>query len=129
MCIASPIFYNKFRVETIDAGVLGTKNLLELAREKKTESFLFFSSSEVYGNPDAIHVPTKEEYNGNVSTTGPRAVYNESKRFGETVVATYLRTTNDIRLCGILRKLKIVTSVKILQNLSEFYWAMEIFFL
>ncbi len=87
--IASPIFYNKFRIETIDAGVLGTKNLLELAREKKTESFLFFSSSEVYGNPDAIHVPTKEEYNGNVSCIGPRACYDEPKRLGETLCMTY----------------------------------------
>jgi nucleoside-diphosphate-sugar epimerase/SAM-dependent methyltransferase len=92
--IASPIFYNKFRVETIDAGVLGTKNLLELAREKNTESFLFFSSSEVYGNPDPAHVPTKEEYNGNVSCTGPRACYDEPKRLGETLCMTYADVYN-----------------------------------
>ena len=92
--IASPIFYNKFRVETIDAGVLGTKNLLELAREKNTESFLFFSSSEVYGNPDSTHIPTKEEYNGNVSCIGPRACYDEPKRLGETLCMTYADVYN-----------------------------------
>ncbi len=92
--IASPIFYNKFRVETIDAGVLGTKNLLELAREKNTESFLFFSSSEVYGNPDSAHIPTKEEYNGNVSCIGPRACYDEPKRLGETLCMTYADVYN-----------------------------------
>lgn len=92
--IASPIFYNKFRIETIDAGVLGTKNLLELAREKNTESFLFFSSSEVYGNPDAAHIPTKEDYNGNVSCIGPRACYDEPKRVGETLCMTYADVFN-----------------------------------
>ena len=92
--IASPVFYNKFRVETIDAGVLGTKNLLELAREKNTESFLFFSSSEVYGNPDSAHIPTKEEYNGNVSCIGPRACYDEPKRLGETLCMTYADVYN-----------------------------------
>lgn len=92
--IASPIFYNKFRVETIDAGVLGTKNLLELAREKNTESFLFFSSSEIYGNPDTTHIPTKEDYNGNVSCIGPRACYDEPKRLGETLCMTYADVYN-----------------------------------
>ncbi len=92
--IASPVFYNKFRVETIDAGVLGTKNLLELAREKNVESFLFFSSSEVYGNPDSEHIPTKEEYNGNVSCVGPRACYDEPKRLGETLCMTYADVYN-----------------------------------
>ena len=92
--IASPIFYNKFRMETIDAGVLGTKNLLELAREKNVESFLFFSSSEVYGNPDQAHIPTKEDYNGNVSCIGPRACYDEPKRIGETLCMTYAEIYN-----------------------------------
>lgn len=92
--IASPIFYNKFRVETIDAGVLGTKNLLELAREKNVESFLFFSSSEVYGNPHPDFIPTKEDYNGNVSCIGPRACYDEPKRLGETLCMTYADVYN-----------------------------------
>lgn len=87
--ISSPIFYNKFRLETIDVGIAGTRNLLEIAREKKVKGFLFFSSSEVYGNPDPKFIPTPESYNGNVSCTGPRACYDEPKRVGETLCMTY----------------------------------------
>ncbi|HRY85639.1 MAG TPA: NAD-dependent epimerase/dehydratase family protein, partial [Candidatus Omnitrophota bacterium] len=87
--IASPVYYTKFPVETMDVGTIGTRNMLELAREKKVKSFLFTSSSEVYGDPDNKHVPTIEEYRGNVSVTGPRACYDESKRFGETMCETF----------------------------------------
>lgn len=87
--IASPVYYTKFPVETMDVGTIGTRNMLELAREKKVKSFLFTSSSEVYGDPDAKHVPTAEEYRGNVSIIGPRACYDESKRFGETMCVTF----------------------------------------
>ena len=87
--IASPRFYRKFRIETIDVGVLGTKNMLELAREKNTKSMMFFSSSEIYGDPDPRFVPTPETYFGNVSCTGPRANYDESKRLGETLCVNY----------------------------------------
>ena len=87
--IASPVFYNKFRLETIDVGFLGTRNLLEIAKEKNVKSFLFFSSSEVYGNPDPKFIPTPEEYLGNVSCTGPRACYDEPKRIGETLCMAY----------------------------------------
>ena len=62
--IASPMFYNKYRLETIDVGFLGTKNMLNLARDKKVKSFLFFSSSEIYGNPDPKFIPTPETYLG-----------------------------------------------------------------
>lgn len=87
--IASPVYYTKFPVETMDVGTIGTRNMLELAREKNVKSFIFMSSSEVYGDPDNAHVPTKENYNGNVSIIGPRACYDESKRFGETMCITY----------------------------------------
>lgn len=87
--IAAPIFYNKYRLETIDAGFLGTKNMLELAKEKKINSFLFFSSSEVYGDPDPKFVPTPETYAGNVSCIGARSFYDEPKRIGETLSVTY----------------------------------------
>ncbi len=87
--IASPVYYTKFPIETMDVGTIGTRNMLELAREKKVKSFLFTSSSEVYGDPDNKHVPTREEYRGNVSVTGPRACYDESKRFGETMCETF----------------------------------------
>ena len=87
--IASPKFYRKFIIETIDVGVFGTKNMLELAKEKNVKSMLYFSSSEVYGDPDPQFVPTPETYNGNVSCTGPRANYDESKRLGETLCVSY----------------------------------------
>src|SRR3989338_1561089 len=92
--IASPKFYRKFKIETIDVGVLGTKNMLELAKEKKVRSMVFFSSSEVYGDPDPRFVPTPETYNGNVSCIGPRSNYDESKRLGETMCIAYYQTHN-----------------------------------
>lgn len=92
--IASPKFYREYKIETIDVATSGTKNMLELAREKKSRSMLFFSSSEVYGDPDPQHIPTDENYNGNVSCIGPRANYDESKRLGETLCVVYHETYN-----------------------------------
>jgi UDP-glucuronate decarboxylase len=90
--IASPVYYTRFPIETMDVGTLGTRNMLELAKEKNVKSFLFTSSSEVYGDPDSRFVPTPETYYGNVSILGPRACYDESKRFGETMCITFHRT-------------------------------------
>ena len=87
--IGSPKFYRIYKLETIDVGVLGTSNALKLAQEKGVESFMFLSSSEIYGDPDPKYVPTPETYNGNVSCTGPRANYDESKRLGETLCVVY----------------------------------------
>lgn len=87
--IASPVHYGKYPLETIDSAVSGTKNMLELAKLKKVKSFLFFSSSEIYGNPPKDKIPTSEDFNGNVSSIGPRACYDESKRLGETLCMTY----------------------------------------
>lgn len=92
--IASPVYYTKYPIETMDVGTLGTRNMLELAKKKRVKSFLFASSSEVYGDPDNAHVPTPESYNGNVSTTGARACYDESKRFGETLCVNFWRIFN-----------------------------------
>lgn len=86
--IGSPSIYRANPLQVIAANVQGTWNLLEAAR-KGARGMLSFSSSEVYGDP-AI-VPTPETYNGNVSFTGPRACYDESKRLGETLCATYFR--------------------------------------
>lgn len=83
--IASPTFYRRYPIETIDANVTGLRRLLEFYRGKNLAGFLFFSTSEIYGDPPADKVPTDENYNGNVSCTGPRACYDESKRFGETL--------------------------------------------
>ncbi len=87
--IASPFYYAKFPIETMEVATVGTKNLLTLALEKQVEGFLFFSSSEVYGDPDCKHVPTNESYSGNVSCVGSRACYDESKRLGETICKVF----------------------------------------
>ena len=92
--IASPKFYRKYKIETIDVATLGTKNMLELAMKKRPESVLFFSSSEVYGDPDPKFVPTPETYVGRVSCTGPRSNYDESKRLGETMCIAYFQEHN-----------------------------------
>jgi len=87
--IASPTYYRKYPIETIEVNVWGLKNLLDIAKEKNLKSMLYLSSSEIYGNPDEEHIPTSETYNGNVSCIGPRACYDESKRLGETLCINY----------------------------------------
>jgi len=87
--IASPMYYRRFPLETIDVATLGTRSMLDLARKSKSQGLVYFSSSEIYGDPDPAHVPTSEDYNGNVSSIGPRACYDESKRLGETLCAVY----------------------------------------
>lgn len=87
--IASPFYYKKFPIETIEVAVNGTKNLLEFARKNKIISMIYFSSSEIYGDPTKEFIPTNEKYCGNVSPIGPRACYDESKRLGETLAITY----------------------------------------
>jgi UDP-glucuronate decarboxylase len=89
--IASPVWYRKHPLETIDVNVAGTRRLLDLAREHEVESFVYLSSSEVYGDPPPERVPTREDYRGHVSATGPRAPYDESKRLAETLCMTYFR--------------------------------------
>lgn len=92
--IASPIFYRKFPIETIDGMVLGLSNLLKFSVDNPVKSFLYFSSSEMYGNPHPDAVPTPETYYGNVSATGPRSCYDESKRMGEAMCVAYHRIHN-----------------------------------
>lgn len=87
--LASPYYYMKYPLETIESAVIGAKNLLELARISKSRSFLFFSSSEIYGNPHPESIPTPEDYIGRVSSIGPRACYDESKRLSETLCTIY----------------------------------------
>jgi UDP-glucuronate decarboxylase len=86
--IASPFYYRKFPLETLEVSTTGTKNLLNLARDHGAK-IIFFSSSEIYGDPDPKYVPTPESYRGNVSCLGPRACYDESKRLGETLCRIY----------------------------------------
>ncbi len=84
----SPRSYLQLPLETAAVNTAGTRRLLERARRDGAR-FLFASTSEIYGDPE-VH-PQPETYRGNVSTTGPRAVYDEAKRFGETLVAAYHR--------------------------------------
>lgn len=94
--IASPVYYRKYPLQTIDANINGLRNLLEYCLRQResgrpVEGMLFYSSSEIYGDPAPEAIPTPEDYRGNVSCTGPRACYDESKRFGETLCVTYAR--------------------------------------
>jgi len=90
--IASPPTYRKFPIKTVDVNYQGTKNLLEIAKEKKIKSMLLLSSSEIYGDPEIF--PTPESYVGKVSCTGPRACYDESKRLAETISILYFQQYN-----------------------------------
>ncbi|MCI1685862.1 MAG: NAD-dependent epimerase/dehydratase family protein [Prevotella sp.] len=92
--IASPVFYRKYPIETLDANVWGLRALLDFYKDKPIKGFLFYSSSELYGNPDAAHVPTSEDYYGYVCATGPRSCYDESKRFGETMCMLFAQRYN-----------------------------------
>lgn len=83
---ASPIDYLKMPIQTLKVGSLGTHNLLGLAKEKKAR-ILVASTSEVYGDPN-VH-PQPEEYWGNVNPVGPRGVYDEAKRFLESITMAY----------------------------------------
>lgn len=92
--IASPIVYRKFPLETIDANVGGTRRVLELARENPVQGMIAMSTSEIYGDPDPAAIPTSEDYRGFVSCTGPRSVYDESKRMMETLCGVYFTQFN-----------------------------------
>lgn len=93
--IASPIVYRKYPLETIDANVTGLRRFLDHASgQKNIKGMLFFSTSEIYGDPTPDAIPTPETYRGFVSCTGPRACYDESKRLGETLCVTFAGTRN-----------------------------------
>ncbi|WP_338791041.1 UDP-glucuronic acid decarboxylase family protein (plasmid) [Bernardetia sp. Wsw4-3y2] len=83
---ASPIDYLKMPIQTLKVGALGTHNLLGLAKAKKAR-ILVASTSEIYGDPE-VH-PQTEEYWGNVNSVGPRGVYDEAKRFLESITMAY----------------------------------------
>lgn len=92
--IASPPIYRKYPIKTIDANINGLRNLLDhsvaqAGRGSPIEGFLFFSSSEIYGDPTPEWIPTPEYFRGLVSCTGPRSCYDESKRFGETLCVVF----------------------------------------
>jgi len=94
--IASPTYYRRHPIETMDTNINGLRHLLEYARSRlattdPVKGFLYYSSSEIYGDPLPGNIPTPEDYRGNVSCTGPRACYDESKRYGETLCVNFAR--------------------------------------
>jgi len=98
-CPASPIHYQYNAIKTIKASVLGTINMLGMAKRVKAR-ILFASTSEVYGDP-VVH-PQKEDYWGNVNTIGIRSCYDEGKRVAETLMMDYYRQNNvDIKIVRI----------------------------
>ena len=86
---ASPVDYMRHPLETLAVGSYGTQRMLELAKAKQAR-FIMASTSEIYGDP-LIH-PQPESYYGNVNTIGPRSVYDEAKRFAESLTMAYHRT-------------------------------------
>jgi len=98
-CPASPIHYQYNPVKTIKTSILGTINMLGIAKRVKAR-MLLASTSEVYGDP-AVH-PQKEDYWGNVNTIGIRSCYDEGKRVAETLMMDYHRQNCvDIRIVRI----------------------------
>jgi nucleoside-diphosphate-sugar epimerase len=83
---ASPLAYQRYPIETLRVNSEGTRHLLELASGHGAR-FLYASTSEVYGDP--LEHPQGEEYRGNVSTVGPRSMYDEAKRYGEALTVAY----------------------------------------
>jgi dTDP-glucose 4,6-dehydratase len=84
--LASPVFYQDQPIKTLKVGALGTHKTLGVAKEKEA-SYLFASTSEVYGDPEVN--PQPEDYRGNVDPYGPRSCYDESKRYGESLIRAY----------------------------------------
>lgn len=95
---ASPPGYQGLPIETLRVNSEGTRHLLDLA-VRSGGRFLYASTSEVYGDP-LVH-PQPETYRGNVSTTGPRSMYDEAKRFGEAMIAAYVLRGANARIVRI----------------------------
>ena len=120
--IASPYYYRAYPLETLEVAINGTQNMLKLA-ELKSARLIFFSSSEIYGDPDSKNIPTKESYKGNVSCIGPRACYDESKRVGETLCNIYHNlkgvSTNTIRPFNVFGPGMQETDYRVLPNFTS----------
>jgi dTDP-glucose 4,6-dehydratase len=98
-CPASPVDYLNFPIQTLKVDSVGTMHTLGLAKEKKAR-YVFASTSEIYGDPE-VH-PQPETYWGNVNSIGVRSVYDEAKRFSESMAMAYHRTHDvDVRIVRI----------------------------
>lgn len=99
----SPKYYGTDPVGTLSANTIGTFNVLTFAVEKKVESFVFFSSSGVYGQVDNCNIPTKEEQYGFIDIANVRSCYSESKRMGEVMCVSFYKqyglNTKIVRPC------------------------------
>ncbi len=91
--IPSPVYYKRYPLKTIYLNSELSRELLELSKKNKSK-FIYFSSSEIYGNPPKNKIPTDENFNGNVSSIGDRSCYDESKRMGETFTYIYKNKFN-----------------------------------
>ncbi len=120
--IASPYYYRAYPLETLEVAITGTRRMLELA-DKHDARLTFFSSSEIYGDPDAKNVPIAESYRGNVSCQGPRACYDESKRVGETLCYIFHNSngthTNTIRPFNVFGPGMQETDYRVLPNFAS----------
>ena len=120
--IATPSIYKKYPLETLDTSFIGLKNCLDSIKNKRT-NFLYFSSSEIYGNPGKSFIPTKENFNGNVSSIGDRSCYDESKRSGETFSYMYKEYYNlNVKIIG----LKIIIELIIKNFKKEIYCILQL---
>ncbi|TRZ54036.1 NAD-dependent epimerase/dehydratase family protein [archaeon] len=88
---ASVPHYQKYPIESLDSNILGTRRMLELAKEKNAKGFLFTSTSEVYGNAPDHLIPTDENFYGCINSYGPRAMYDEGKRAAEAYCYSYFQ--------------------------------------
>ena len=120
--IASPFYYRKYPLETLDVATVGTRNLLDLAHQKGAR-LAFMSSSEIYGDPDPKHVPTPESYRGHVASLGQRACYDEGKRVGETLCYIFHDSfgvhTNIIRPFNVFGPGMSETDYRVLPNFAS----------
>ena len=119
--IASPFYYRKYPLETINIVSKGLSNYLKIAK-KYNAKLLFASSSEIYGDPDINNIPTKETYNGNVSTLSDRSCYDESKRLGETLCCVYSSFSVEtviVRPFNFFGPLMMPTDYRVLPNFAN----------
>ena len=97
---ASPADFERLSFEIFKVNSIGVINILDFFVQSRSKTFVFASTSEVYGDPEVS--PQPETYHGSVHTTGPRAVYDEGKRFAEAVISAYIRKYNiDARIARI----------------------------
>ncbi len=92
--VPSPLVYLEHPLETLNTNIIGTENILEIAKKNNVKGILFSSTSEAYGSPPDDMIPTSEAFFGNANSVGIRAPYYEGKRIAETYFSLYFRKYN-----------------------------------